>query len=153
MLYSDKIMKDYDFFHYLLKFSIKNDINPKFRDYSLVSNYLKMICDFEIFINKLLDTNIEKDMGKPRSFENILREGYQEYHIYIDSKEKINLLKKFQIIMHVHDIMVDRCMDEEENFGYGYECMKEIYIELKKIKNNFLPVLKLINEEEIKKKS
>ncbi len=154
MKYSNLIIDSYDFFLYFLKFSVRNNSNPRFRDFSLVSNYLNMICDFEIFINRSRK-NVEKEIETSLSLEDIykvvFKKDYPEYHAYIDTEEKIKLIKKFRIVMHIFNVVTERSVEEEETSGFGYDWIKQIYFELMKIKNNFLPILKLINEEKIKK--
>ncbi len=174
MLYSHRIMKAYDFFIRLLKLAITNDINPEFLEFSLVSSYLNMLKDLEIFMNKLFKTDLRKDgtfkLEDDRLYLNLFHDKpqknirslpfgkddgkrekvRQKYEPFINNDDKKELLRQFCIISYLHDIAMERKMDEKE---FILEWMRDVYYELRKMKENFLPVLKKINEINKQKKN
>lgn len=145
MTFSDRIQRDYDFFLKLLKFCIKNDSKEEFRDFSLVSSYLQILTEVEKKLTKKLGTNF---MNEPYDYDHLLtyffRGRAKEYRPLIDNKEKKELLKRFQMIIDIANMAIDRKPEEEEGW---VNWMEDIYNELKTIKKTFLPVIKLISQE------
>lgn len=147
MNYSDRINRDYDFFLKLLRFCIKNDSKEEFRYFSLVSNYLQILTEIEKNLIKKLETNF---MNDPYDYDPLLnyffRGRAKEYRPLIDTQEKKELLHKFQMIIDIANITIERNPEEIEGM---ITWMKDIYNELKLIKECFLPVIKIINEKNL----
>lgn len=142
-MYSHRILKKYDFFLELLKISIKYDRNPEFRDFFLVSNYIKILKEFEKFVNNLLKTKVKRKEDDSNSLKRIFREELQIYDSLIDNDEKRDMIIQFRVFMNIMDIVDERSIEEEEIGELTW--MEEIHNELKRMKKLFIPVLKKIN--------
>jgi len=113
MAFSDRIQRDYDFFLKLLKFCIKNDSKEEFRDFSLVSSYLQILTEIEEKLTKKLGINFKSE---PHDYNWLLsalfRGRVKEYRPMIDNEEKKELILKFQMIIDIDNMAIDRRPEE-----------------------------------------
>ena len=145
MTYSRRIERDYNIFLALLKFSIKNDTTPEFRDFSLVNSYIEILMEIEGELNK----QFNKDFSYAQySYETLLdaifKEKTQKYLPFIDNDQKKQLVLRFQLIIEITNMAIEREPEEIEGMAPWIE---DIYNELKKIKERFLPVIAIMNKK------
>lgn len=142
-MYSRIILKNYDLFYDLLKFSLKYDKKTEFSDFSLVNNYLNILSEFVKSVETLFQREIEEYNEREDSLLVVFREENQKFDPLVNSKEKRDLINKFRVFMHIMDIVDERSTEEEEEGGLAW--VKAIYNELKRIKLLLAPILKKIN--------
>jgi len=152
---SRRIIKNYDLFLALLKFSIKNDNKQEFQDLYLVNSYCQILKEIEDNLCKKFGEKF-RDPSKDfaAQLRDVFREDLKECLPFIDNNEKKELIMRFHLIMYLHDVAIDRSLDDLEAGGLGW--LRDIYTELKKIKTYFIPVLKIMkkgnkNYKELKK--
>lgn len=146
MLPSEQIMQDYDTYLQLLKFAIKNDNKPEYRDFYLVNNYNQLLSEIETNLEDKLEEKITTlDAAKYDSLINaIFGKDLQEYLPLINSNNKKKLIENFEIIMTIYDIASDRCYEDEEEGGLQW--LEDINKEIRKIKELFSPIIKKIEK-------
>ena len=131
----NNIFQNYDILLELLKFSIEYDNNPQFKDFFLVRSYNQLLKEFKKGIRKNF-VNLDHRSDYKSLLKLIFKERMQKYITYIDTQEKRELIKDFQIIMKVYDYAID---EEEDCYELGI-----IAKNMGKIIANLRPVLKYV---------
>ncbi len=172
MLPSERIIKKYPILLRVLKFAVRNNNNPEFQDLSLVDSYIQVLTEIEanldeVFNEKVREKNpLERDkilssflgdevpedeyetwVEKRQAINNKV----QEFKKFLNTEEKRELIKKFELIMDLTDMAYDRFPDDEEEetiIGYGLWYLEEVDKELNKILTCFRPILKKVEREE-----
>lgn len=156
------ILDKYDTYRKILKFSIKNDDNPQYKDFSLIDSYIMILIEIEknldgIFEEKVRirhSTNYEEPL-KESKFESLLysiiyedSENFDEedeihqLKMNINEEKKKELIRRFELVMELSDCALDRIHDDEE-VGPLMR-FKIIDNELSKILTYFSPILNKI---------
>jgi len=131
----NNIFQNYDILLEHLKFSIEHDNNPQFKDFFLVRSYNQLLKEFTKGIRKNF-ANLDHRSDYKSLLKLIFKERIQKYIIYIETQEKRELIKNFEIIMKVYDYAIE----EEED----YYALDTINKNMREIIANLQPVLKLI---------
>jgi len=134
-----RVWRNYDIFLEFLKFAIKNNEDPQFKDYSLVKNYIELLEDLEKDINKQLSAVVLDDENRLEFSlltKSIFKQELSEYKKYINCNEKEELIRKFQVLMVMSDIVLDRHMSDDH-------LVKTIDYEIGKYKTLAEPLLKV----------
>lgn len=134
MLALKRIIKNYNIFLDLLKFSLKNADNPEFKDFSLISNYLLSLKDLEHNLRDVYSWDInDMELNYAELLELIFKDEEHDYKRYIDNDEKEELVRRFELMIDLADCSIDREGEIEVDI---------IDKEIREIKNRFLPLLK-----------
>ena len=124
-----------------LKFAVKNNEDPQFKDYSLVRNYIELLEDLEKDINKIFSEPVtyKDDMLEyPILLKTIFKEDLPEYKDFIDNSDKKKLVEKFHLLMNLVDIVHERSFPEPD--GYAAKIIDK---EIKKYKTLLEPLLNI----------
>ena len=109
-----RILRNYDVFLDVLKFSLKNDDKKEFNRFSLVSTLNQLLKELEERLDKIFPERFE---SKPHDYEGLLesifKDELEEYRPYIDSSSKKELVRRFEFFMYLNDISMEM-MDEVE---------------------------------------
>ena len=167
MLPSERIIKNCKTYLELLKFAIMHDSDPKFKDYSLVNNYIQVLKEVEDNLDEMSNEKVRDK--NPLDFDSLLyslfkdevlnhknysdrvqaiKEKTQEFKKFIDTKEKRKLIRNFELVMDLTDIAIERDLDDEECGGLWW--LEEIDKELNKITTYFCPILDHVKKEKNK---
>jgi len=134
-----RVLRNYDTFLEFLKFAVRNNEDPQFKDYSLVKNYIELLEDLEKDINKQLSAVVLDDENRLEFSlltKSIFKQELSEYKKYINCNEKEELIRKFQVLMVMSDIVLDRHMSDDH-------LVKTIDYEIGKYKTLAEPLLKV----------
>jgi len=164
MLPSERIVKKYPLLLKLLKFSIKNDKNPEYNDFYLVKSYIMILNEIENNLDEIFDEKVRNK--NPIKFKDLLYSLFQnkeindkdyakwnravkrqtrEFKKYIDTKEKIELVRCFELIADLTDMAIERDFDDKEEGGLWY--LEEVDKEFNKIITYFNPILEKKEKE------
>ncbi len=132
----DRILRNYDLFLEVLKFSLKNDDKLEFKDLLLVSNLNLVLNDLEQRLNTLFKKIVR---NQPICYESlcyaIFKGELKEYKPYLNDNTKIALLKNFQLLIDLTHYAIDRSDSVE---------VEIIDKEIRNVKANLRPILKFI---------
>ena len=136
-LNTKKILKLYGILLKLLKFSIKNNINPEYKEFDLVRNYLQLLKDLELNLQGVFNSPFAyAEIIYDNALKVIFKDKLQDYLTYIDSSEKKELIQRFMLLPELADCAIDK--EGEEELGIVYRNMKIMI-------NSLSPLLKQIN--------
>jgi len=169
MLPSERIITKYPILLRLLKFAVRNDDNPEFQALSLVDSYIQVLIEIETNLDEVFNekvrgkTSLELDkilssfLGDevPEFEDYILKRQainnkVQDFKKFINTEEKRELIRRFELIMELTDMALDRSLDDEEEetiLGDGLWYLEEVDKEMNKILTCFRPILKKVERE------
>ena len=108
MLSSNRILRNYDVFLNILKFSLKNDDKFFFKRFSLVSTLNQLLKDLEERIDKIFPNSMKSEPHAYESLlESIFKDELEEYRFCINSSSKKELIKRFEFLMDLTDSSMD----------------------------------------------
>ena len=147
----------------MLKFAIKHDNDPEFKDLTLVNSYIQVLKEIEGNLNEIFNGKARKESAldfnsllyslfkddfedyKNHSEETkAIDKSMQEFRIFIDTKEKRELIRDFELVMSLTDMALDRAEDDEE--GGGLWWLEEVDKELSKISTCFEPIINKVKK-------
>lgn len=155
---SERILNNYDIYLDLLKFALKHDSNPEYKDLSLVDTYNQLLKNIEKAINEVFNEKVREENSlemdeilfsffkdEDQNYDRqVINNKVQDFKKFINTEEKRELIRKFELIMILTDIASDRAYDDEEVGGLWR--LEEVDKELNKITTCFHPILKKIEK-------
>ena len=174
MLPSERIIKKYPILLRLLKFAVRNDDNPEFQALSLVDSYIQVLIEIETNLDEVFNEKVRTK--NPLDFNKLMYslfkdevqnyEDYilkrqainnkvQEFKKFLNTEEKRDLIRKFEVVMQLTDMAYDRSPDDKEYADMGYYdeeggglwYLEVVDKELNKILTCFRPILKKVERE------
>lgn len=121
---AENIRDSYNFFLDVLKFVLKNEDNPQFKDLSLVENYNSLLKDLSSRIDESLAGSgrfTKKLTFEPMDVEMLVETifGFEHevYKEYIDSDAKEELIRHFQLILNLTDMALEYLYEDTSFFS------------------------------------
>ena len=127
-------LRFYDIFLSFLKFVLRNNDLPQFKHYSLIENYLQFLADFK---NSIKFKGFEyEELGYEELLKSIFTTDLEAFRPYINERESRDLIRNFEILIHLYNFLSDRMGQIEA---------KIIYREIKKFRKELDPLIRHFN--------
>ncbi len=175
MLPSERIIKKYPILLRLLKFAVRNDNNPEFQELSLVDSYIQVLTEIEANLDEVFNEKVKEktSLGLDKILSSFLGDEAPEYETWVEKRQAINnkvqdfkkkfvnteekreLIRRFELIMELTDMAIDRSLDDKEyvDMSHGNEeedglwYLEEVDKEMNKILTCFRPILKKVERD------